>query len=134
MNYETYYSSIAKPFFAPEPWVFGLAWGIIYPLIIVAAALTAYWMAKGMLRRRALITSLFSINIIANLAFTPLQLQFPEAWYATADIFVVLLTLIGLQVFFWRQSKILFLLLVPYLLWGMFATVLQITIFFMNFA
>jgi len=134
MDYPTYYDTIAKPFFAPEPWVFGLAWGIIYPLIIIAAAYTAFLVARRTLSRRKLIVALFVVNIIANLAFTPLQLGFPDAWYATVDIILVLLTLAVLQVLFWRQNKLLFFLLLPYLLWGAFATVLQVTIYFMNFS
>ncbi len=45
-NYSTYYADIAKPFFAPEPWVFGAAWGIIYPLIVIAGCYTAYLFYK----------------------------------------------------------------------------------------
>ncbi len=134
MDYSTYYEAITKPFFAPEPWVFGLAWGIIYPLIIIAAAYTAFLLTRKALQQRALIASLFVVNILANLAFTPLQLRFQDAWYATADIVLVLVTLAALQVLFWQQNKVLFLLLLPYLLWGGFATVLQITIYVMNFA
>ncbi len=77
---------------------------------------------------------MFGVNIVANLLFTPLQLNYADAIYATLDIVVVLGTLLYLQFEFYKQNKIIFFLLLPYLLWGAFATVLQITIYFMNFA
>lgn len=132
MDYQTYYSSIEKPFFAPEPWVFGLAWGIIYPLIALAFVFVVYYIfSKKTLPRSVL--WLFVVNMVANFAFTPLQLNYPEKIYATLDIVLVVGTLIALQCIFWKRSKLLFLLLLPYLLWGLFATVLQVTIFVMNF-
>lgn len=127
MTYETYYASITKPFFAPEPWVFGLAWGIIYPLIAIAAFYALYLAVKGRLSLKLI--GVFLVNMLANFAFTPLQLNYPEAPWASLDILVVLGTLVYLQCAFWRQSKAIFYLLLPYLLWGSFATMLQLTIF-----
>lgn len=129
-NYQTYYETIAKPFFAPEPWVFGLAWGIIYPLIAIAAVLTLYAWYKRELSLTIL--GVFALNMIGNIAFTPLQLMYPGMLWATADILLVLTTLGYLEYKLWFKQKLIFLLLLPYLLWGSFATVLQITIYFMN--
>ncbi len=133
MDYATYYAGIEKPWFAPEPWVFGFAWGIIYPLIAVALVLVIIGLAQGKFSRPLLVSGLLVVNIVANLAFTPLQLNYPESWYALADIFVVLISLILLQKIFWREKRVVFYILVPYLLWGAFATVLQTTIYLMNF-
>lgn len=133
MDYQTYYENIAKPFFAPEPWVFGLAWGIIYPMIFVALVVTGVLLWRKKLQPALVIVGLFAVNLAANFAFTPLQLQYPDSWYATADIIVVVVSLAWLQVMFWKQSKVLFVLLLPYLLWGVFATILQVTIYVMNF-
>lgn len=75
----------------------------------------------------------FGLNLIANLAFTPLQLGLPNQLYATFDIVVIVGTLAVLEWYLWKQSKTLFFLLLPYLLWGSFATVLQASIYFTNF-
>lgn len=131
MDYPTFYSSIEKPFFAPEPWVFGLAWGIIYPLI-AASFIYALYLAWGRSVEWKVI-GVFVLNLIANFAFTPLQLDFPNQLYATLDILVVVSTLAWLEWYFWTRSKVLFLLLLPYLLWGCFATILQVSIYWLNF-
>lgn len=132
MDYQTYYAAIDKPFFAPEPWVFGLAWGTIYPLIALAFVYLVYFTFW----KRRLPTSvlvLFAVNIAANVAFTPLQLNYPGQIYATLDILLVLGTLVALEYILWHRQKIVFLLLLPYLLWGAFATILQVTIYILNF-
>jgi translocator protein len=130
MDYSEYYQSIIKPFFAPPEWLFGLAWGTIYPLMLIAIFYLIYLVAKNRLPKMLLYV--YVINIIANLLFTPLQLSVQSTILATLDILIVLGTLIYLEFKFWRESKIIFLLLLPYLLWGAFATVLQVAILFLN--
>lgn len=130
-DYSSYYASIDKPFFAPEPWVFGFAWSIIYPLIIIAFLFTLYRWWQGQVRN--VVLAVFGINLLANVAFTPLQLNFPGAPWATLDILVVLGTLAYLEWYFWRHQQLIFWLLLLYLLWGAFATVLQVTIYVTNF-
>lgn len=133
MDYGTYYASIVKPWFAPEPWVFGFAWGFIYPLIILAGIYIFYLYFKDRLPKKNLVLGVFGINIVANLAFTPLQLQFPGTIYATLDILVVLITVAYLAYYFFKENQAIFLLLLPYLLWGAFATMLQVSIYYLNY-
>jgi len=132
MNYDygTYYQSITKPFFAPPEWVFGLAWGIIYPLIAIAFAYFIFLVFKK--RAPTSLIWLFAVNMLANLAFTPIQLGLGDTLLATFDILVVLGTLALFEYKIYRYSKIVFTLLLPYLLWGTFATVLQIAIVAIN--
>jgi len=132
MNYDygTYYQSITKPFFAPQEWVFGLAWGIIYPLIVIAFAYLVFLILKK--RVPVWLLWLFAVNILANLAFTPIQLGLGNTLLATLDILIVLSTLAFFEYKIYRYSRAIFALLLPYLLWGSFATVLQITIIVIN--
>ncbi|MBP9817029.1 MAG: tryptophan-rich sensory protein [Candidatus Pacebacteria bacterium] len=129
-TYPEFYQSIDKPFFAPPEWMFGLAWGIIYPLIAIAFVYLAYltWKKKVPVS----LIAVFAVNLIANFLFTPIQLGLDALWPASVDILIVLGTLLYLEIRLFRYSKILFVLLLPYLLWGAFATVLQLTITFIN--
>jgi translocator protein len=128
--YQEFYQSIQKPFFAPPDWVFGLAWGIIYPLIAVAFIYLVYLTSKK--RVPTYLIWIFIVNLIANLLFTPIQLGLTALWPATIDILIILGTLVFLEWKIWRHSKTIFFLLLPYLLWGAFATILQLTITFTN--
>jgi len=130
VEYQTYYNLITKPFFAPPGWVFGLAWGIIYPLVAVALIYLIYLVVKK--RVPSLLLWIYTINIAANLLFTPIQLSLGSTPLATLDILIVLGTLAYFEFKVWKHSKFIFYLLIPYLLWGTFATILQITILFLN--
>lgn len=130
LQYREWYGSLAKPFFAPPEWLFGVAWGIIYPLIIVALVWAfVLWRKKKV---QSSFVGLFLANIVANLAFTPLLLSTLNNTVGTLSILLVLSTLAALQWRAWRVSKPIFWLLAPYLAWGSFATVLQITITLIN--
>lgn len=130
-NYSQYYQNLIKPDFAPPEWVFGFAWGIIYPLMAVAFVYIALLVQKGKLPKKAL--WIYIVNIFFNLLFTPIQFGLQNNLLSAIDILIVVGTLFYLQVILFKKSKLSFILLLPYLLWGTFATILQITITYLNF-
>lgn len=129
-TYPEFYSSIAKPFFAPPAWLFGWAWGIIYPLITIAFVYLCILVIRDKAPKKLLWVLI--INLIANLLFTPVQLGFHAFWPASVDILIILGTLAYFEWNIWRYSKTIFFLLLPYLLWGAYATVLQLWIMAIN--
>lgn len=130
-GYREWYALLEKPFFAPEPWVFGLAWGIIYPLIAVAFFLTIYGYYKTKTIPRGFVW-LFMLNILLNLSFSPVLLATKNNALISLIIVLVLGTLAWLMIRAWKLSKLIFVLLIPYLLWGVFATVLQLSLTVLN--
>lgn len=129
-TYQEFYQMIEKPFFAPPDWVFGVAWGIIYPLIAIAFVYLIYLILQK--KVPLFLILILGVNMLANFLFTPLQLGLESLWPASIDILVILGTLLYFEYRVFKYSKIVFLLLLPYLLWGAFATVLQITITLTN--
>lgn len=129
-DYTDWYQILHKPFFAPPDWLFGIAWGIIYPLIFIALILVAVQFSKHIVTRMTL--WLFFFNLLFNVLFGPIQFGLKNNLLSTLDILLVLVTLILLQKRLWHESRIAFWLLTPYLLWGSFATVLQISITLLN--
>lgn len=130
LTYQEFYSSVILPSWAPPAWLFGVAWGIIYPLFAVA---TVYVLYRAVTRQApAHVAIVLAINWAANLLFTPIQLGLTSLWPASLDILVVLGTLAYLERWAWKHSRLVFWLLLPYLVWGVFATVLQLTITFTN--
>lgn len=126
----TFYSTIEKPFFSPPDYVFGLAWSIIYPLIAIAfiIALIMWWRK----RLEGKFVAVFIVNLLANIAFTPILIVWNNLLFATIDILIVLGTLIYIMREFWYASRFVWALLLPYLVWGGFATFLQVSIYFLN--
>jgi translocator protein len=130
VQYQDWYALLAKPFFAPPPWLFGVAWGIIYPLIIIALLYALYLYFK---KRISLgFIGVFALNLALNLTFTPTLIVTQNNALISLHILLVLLTLLWLISLAWKRSKLVFWLLIPYVLWGTFATILQLTITVLN--
>jgi tryptophan-rich sensory protein len=129
-QYAGWYAELAKPFFAPPTWLFGVAWGIIYPLIAIALLWSLYLLFKKRVSGGFVI--LFVANILLNLSFTPILIVTRDNFLISLSILSVLLSLLWLQALAWKKTKVVFWLLVPYVLWGTFATILQISITLMN--
>jgi len=77
----------------------------------------------------------FALNLVFNFAFTPIQFGLKNNLLAAIDILLVVGTLIWALVAIWYTSPELRWVVyvnIPYLIWGTFATVLQLTITYLN--
>ena len=97
-TYQEFYQAIEKPFFAPPNWLFGTAWGIIYPLITIAFIYTCVLVIRKKVPNSLLWVLI--VNLIANALFTPIQLGLSALWPASLDILVVF----GTLAFFVRKN------------------------------
>jgi tryptophan-rich sensory protein len=130
-NAPSWYAALTKPSFAPPPEIFGIAWGILYPVIFITFGIVFWLTVKNKIPR---ITALpFALNLIFNFAFSPIAFGLQNNLFASLDIILVLATLIWAMVAIWKYSKILATVQIPYFLWVSFATILQISITALNF-
>ena len=74
----------------------------------------------------------FILNLIFNFAFSPLQFGLKNNLFAAIDILLVLGTLIWLMIAIYPHAKWITYIQIPYLLWVSFASVLQLTITYLN--
>ena len=74
----------------------------------------------------------FILNLIFNFAFTPLQFGLKNNLLAAIDILLALGTLIWAMVAIYPHARWITYIQIPYLLWVSFATVLQLTITYLN--
>jgi len=74
----------------------------------------------------------FLLNIMSNALFTPLQFGLRNNALAALDIFVILISLIWLIVVIYPLVPWVAYLQIPYLLWVSFATILQLSITYLN--
>ncbi len=133
MNTYNWYSQLIKPTWAPPSWLFGPVWTFLYVLIALSFG-KIFWMAFK--KEIALIVALpFVLNLIFNFAFTPLQFGIKNNLLAAIDILLVLGTLIWALYAIWNAMPELRWVVyanIPYFLWVSFATVLQLTITYLN--
>lgn len=132
-NTTNWYSMLKKPSWAPPNWLFGPVWTVLYVIITVTFGTVFYKTFKGQLSW--LVALPFALNLVFNFAFTPLQFGLKSNLLAAIDILLVLGTLIWAFYAIWNAAQDLHWIVyanIPYLFWVMFATVLQLTITYLN--
>lgn len=129
-NTITWYSKLIKPSWAPPSWLFGPVWTFLYALIAVSFGMVFYKTLTGKLSW--IVALPFTLNIVFNFAFTPLQFGLRNNLLASIDILLVLGTLVWAIVAVYPHYRWIAYVQIPYLLWVLFATVLQITITYLN--
>lgn len=133
MDTYSWYSQLVKPSWAPPSWVFGPVWTVLYTIIAISFGTVFY---QAFTKQIPWIVALpFALNLLFNAAFTPLQFGLKSNIFAAIDILLVVGTLIWAFHSLWYASPHLRWVVyvnIPYLLWGTFATCLQLTITYLN--
>lgn len=117
-----WFDSLAKPSTYPPPVTFGIVWSVLYVLMGLAFAFVcSAWGARG----RGVAITMFLIQLALNLAWSPVffgahQISGALVLIGVLDV-MVLITL----VLFWRIRRVAGLLMLPYLAWILFATLLN---------
>lgn len=118
----SWYQMLVKPEATPPGWVFPVAWAAIYVLLGLALAMIVN--ARGSrLRRPALI--LFAVQMVANLAWSPLFFGYHQVSAALLLLALIFMLALATTFVFARIRKGAAWLLVPYLAWLCFAGVLN---------
>lgn len=129
-NAYTWYQTLDKPFWAPPSWLFGPVWTVLYILIILSFGTVFYRTIQGKLPWTIAIP--FLLNVVFNLLFTPIQFGLKNNLLACIDIILTLGTLVWAVVAIYPFTSWISYINIPYVLWGTFATILQITITILN--
>lgn len=126
----TWYASLNKPSFSPPNWIFGPVWTLLYFLMGVSFYLI--W-KKDFKKKKVKIASMFFASQLAlNFLWSPVFFGLRAPLLALI-IIIILWVLIFLTIKkFYFLSKWAAYLLVPYLLWVTFATILNASIVVLN--
>jgi len=130
MNEYNWYQTLIKPSWAPPSWLFGPVWTVLYAIIAVSFGTVFYKAFTGKLPWRVVLP--FVLNLIFNFAFTPLQFGLKNNLLAAIDILLVLMTLVWALISIWPRLRWIVYVNIPYLFWVLFATILQLTITYLN--
>lgn len=124
------YGNYIKPSWAPPNYLFGPVWTILYLIIF----LTFGYVFKEVWLRNipAMVAMPFILNLVFNFSFTYFQFGLKNNLLASLDIILVLATLVWMIVAIYKYSPVIAYFQIPYLLWVSFATVLQLTITYLN--
>ncbi len=129
INASSFYGELARPSWAPPAWLFGPVWSALYFMMAVAAWLA--WRERGFAGARGALT-LFLVQLAANALWSWLFFGWKLGALASVEVIVLWALILATLMAFWRIRPLAGALLLPYLAWVSFATVLCITIWRMN--
>ncbi len=129
-GFAAWYSMIQKPSFTPPNWVFGPAWTTLYILMGVAAFLV--WRKGLRVRAVRIALSWFLVQLVINALWTPVFFGLHRIGLALVVIVLLWAAIAVTMYYFGRVSRVAAVLLVPYLAWVSFATVLNASIWWLN--
>lgn len=124
-----WFDALVKPAIMPPGWAFGAAWTILY--ILMGLALAAVLNARGA-PGRGLAIALFVVQFLVNLAWSPLFFAAHQVSLALWVILALLMLVAITSWAFWRVRAGAGLLLLPYIAWLCFASVLNYQIDALN--
>lgn len=127
----TWYPTLVKPIFNPPNWIFAPVWTALYLMMGVAGGLV--WnqietqpelVKKGFL--------FFIIQLGLNALWSYLFFGLHNPFLALIEVVLLLLMIFETYVVFKKINKIAGMLMVPYLCWVTFATILNASIWWLN--
>ena len=124
-----WYDSLNKPSWNPPGWVFGPVWSTLYTMMAVAAWLV--WRQGGFSNQRKPL-AWFIAQLVLNAAWSPLFFGLHRPGIAFAEILLLWGAIAGTMRAFYPISRPATYLLIPYLAWVSFASVLNFTLWRLN--
>ncbi len=128
---ETWYPTIKKPSFNPPNWIFAPVWTLLFVLMGIAVGLVwdKYEENKELVKKGMLF---FGIQLFFNALWSYLFFGLHNLLLASIEIILLLLLIFETYLIFKKLDKKISFLLIPYMLWVGFATILTITIYILN--
>ena len=130
-NIPTWYALINKPFFTPPNWVFAPVWTLLY--IMMGFAAGSVWNKidtdEANVKKAFLF---FLIQLALNALWSFLFFGLRNPMLASFEIILLWLMIYETYVQFKKIDKVSGYLLLPYLAWVSFATILTFSIWYLN--
>lgn len=128
---KTWYPTITKPSFNPPNWVFAPVWTLLYIMMGIAAGMVWNKLETNKeLVKKAL--SFFIIQLLLNALWSYLFFGLKNILLASIEIVLLWLIIYETYYIFKQVDKKASYLLIPYLAWVSFATILTGSIYWLN--
>ncbi|HSD14612.1 MAG TPA: TspO/MBR family protein [Flavobacterium sp.] len=128
---EVWYPNLIKPGFTPPDWVFAPVWSMLFIMMGISAGLVWDRMELDRINVRKGL-QFFAIQLGLNILWTYLFFGLHNPLLALVEIALLWLMIFETYVVFKRVDKIAAILLLPYLAWVGFATILNAAVFWLN--
>jgi tryptophan-rich sensory protein len=118
---DLWYTSLNKSDLNPPGYVFGIVWPILYILMMISAFLSY-----------EKVFIVFNIQLVLNAAWSWLFFKFQMPLVSLLDIYLLIALNIFILTLMFKESKLAFLLFIPYVVWISFASYLNLFIVINN--
>lgn len=124
-----WYQNLTRPAWTPPDWIFAPVWTALYLMMGLAAWLI--WRQRG-LKAAAKPLGFFLFQLILNGAWSWLFFGQHKIGFAFAEIVLLWIAIFITLILFWKRTAWAGILLLPYLVWVGFASVLNYAFWRMN--
>ena len=124
---EPWYSEIILPSFNPPDWIFAPVWTTLY--LFMTIAIWKFWHSKN---RDIDTIYIYILHLIFNTTWSIVFFVFHKITLALIVLVILILLIIILIVRFKRVNLLSFYLMIPYLLWCLFALLLNLSLIILN--
>lgn len=126
----TWYAAIKKPWFNPPNWIFGPVWTLLFLMM----GLSLYLVLTKSFREKKVKQNLlfFGIQLTLNTLWSFLFFFLKNPLLGLIEILVLWVSILFTIIQFWKIDKRAAYLLLPYLFWVSFATLLNFYIWMLN--
>jgi translocator protein len=125
-----WYKALNKPDWQPPSWVFGPVWTLLYVLMGIAFYLV--WRSNAAESRKRVAMTLWIIQLVFNFFWSFIFFRQHQLDWALGEIIVLWFFILMTIFAFARISRLAAWLLVPYISWVSFASLLTYAIYQLN--
>lgn len=126
-NINPWYINLQKPSFNPPAWLFAPVWTVLYIMIGISGGLL--WLSR---KQNTLAFAFYIIQLALNFAWSFVFFGAHQTGWAAIEILVLLVFILLTIIYSYRTSKYAAWLLMPYFAWVCFASILNISIWYLN--
>jgi len=124
-----WYILLEKPIFNPPNWIFWPVWTTLYIMIGISFYLVWkkwFWKYKNKTK------IIYTIQLILNFLWSFSFFYFENIWLWLINIILLWIVIIINIYYFYIIDKKAWIILIPYLLWVSFASILNISLYLLN--
>ena len=127
---DTWFNSLNKPSWNPPTYLFGPVWTFLY--LLMGIALWLIWKSNTAAAQKKDALLLFAMQLFLNFWWSVFFFKFHSPSLAFIDILLMFIVILLTMFSFGAISRVACWLLVPYILWVSFATLLNCHIWSLN--
>ena len=124
---EPWYSTLNKSGLNPPDWVFAPVWTTLYLFMTIAI-----WSAWHKNYKDLNLVYIYLMHLFFNTTWSIVFFVFHNIFAALINLIIIISFIIVLMIKYYKISNLSFMLMIPYLLWCIYALTLNISLYILN--